>query len=53
MIVSVIAALCVIYDVLYILHSIKGKRVGPVIGLAILIAFIAVGAVAVQLNQMK
>ncbi|MCH5278325.1 MAG: hypothetical protein J1E60_00870 [Christensenellaceae bacterium] len=53
MIVLVVATVCVIYDVMYMIHSIRGRRFGSVIGMVILIGLIAAGTAALQINQMK
>ena len=50
MIVIFIAALSVIYDVLYIIHSIRGRKYGSVVGMVLLIALIAAGTAALQMK---
>lgn len=53
LLIPIAAIIMLLYDIAYIVHSIKFKRYSAVIGMAILIILVCIGAVMVELQYLN
>lgn len=53
MLLIVLTAICVIYNIIYLIHSIHSGRPGSIIGISIMILLVIAGTVAVQVYRMQ